>query len=115
MAGDLRAILNLEVPLIVLLGTRDMRLKDVTGLLPGAIIELPKSAEDELELLVNNKVVATGRAVKVGENFGLRVSFVGDVAQRLSALGGENLVPVPAAPVEIDAEAAAEAMLAGQT
>lgn len=114
MASDLQSILRLEVPIIVLLGQRQMPVKDVTGLVPGAIIELPKSAEAELELLVNNKGIGMGRAVKVGENFGLRLTFVGDLRRRIAALGS---VPIPAPPAPAapeDADALAEAMLAGQ-
>src|SRR5690606_12574001 len=77
MATDLSRVMSLEVPLIVVLGERQMRLSDVVGLIPGAIIELPKNAEEELVLLVNNKRIATGAAVKVGENFGLRITYVG--------------------------------------
>ncbi|MFN0011158.1 MAG: FliM/FliN family flagellar motor switch protein [Phycisphaerales bacterium] len=98
MSADLRAILRLEVPVIVLLGTRSMRLGDVTGLAAGAIIEIPKNAEDELELCVNNKVVGLGKAVKVGENFGIRITFIGDVRKRIEALagGGDAGRPPPA-------------------
>ncbi len=113
MASDLSAILKLEVPVIVILGSRDIRLKEITALMPGAILELPKSAEEELELLINNKVVATGRAVKVGENFGLRISFVGDVRTRVAALAAEESAQ-QANKAELDADALAEAMLAGQ-
>ena len=77
----------LEVPVICLLGERTMSLGDVVGLLPGSIIELPKNADEELELLVNNKAVATGTAVKVGENFGIKVAFIGDVKSRIEAMG----------------------------
>jgi len=84
---DLRAIMGLEVPLIVLVGDRQMRLSEVLGLAPGAIIELAKNADDELALLVNNKPIGAGHAVKVGENFGLRVSYVGDLRTRIAALG----------------------------
>ncbi len=90
MPSDLRAILQLEVPLIVLLGSRHLKVSEVVSLIPGAIIELPKRAEDELELMVNNKIVGTGKAVKFGENFGIRISFIGDVRARLAALGGDG-------------------------
>ena len=85
---DLAAALRLEVPVIVRLGERIMALREVIGLAPGAIIELPKNAEAELDLLVNNKQIGTGTAVKVGENFGLRISYIGDVRSRIAALGG---------------------------
>ncbi|MGD9690017.1 MAG: FliM/FliN family flagellar motor switch protein [Phycisphaerales bacterium] len=90
MPDRLKAILKLDVPVIVVLGSREMKLRDVTSLNPGAILELAKAADEELELLVNNKVIATGTAVKVGENFGIRISFVGDVRSRLAAMGPEG-------------------------
>ena len=57
MPADLKSILSLEVPLIVVIGSRDMPVKEVMNLAPGAIIELPKLANEELEILVNNKKV----------------------------------------------------------
>jgi len=89
MPSDIRAILSLEVPIIVLLGERLMKTSEVVHLVPGAIIEIPKNAEDELALQVNNKPIGTGQAVKVGENFGLRVSFIGDLRARIDALAGK--------------------------
>lgn len=96
--ADINRVLNLEVPLIVLLGERQMRLTEVVALIPGAIIELPKRSEEELQLLVNNKPIATGLAVKVGENYGLRVTYVGDLKSRIAALGagGDSASAAPA-------------------
>lgn len=112
MGSRIDPILRLEVPIIVVLATRSMTAAEVTALIPGAIIELPKSADEELELRVNNKTIGVGRAVKVGENFGLRLTFIGDVRDRIQALGGNE--PAPASPADAEAEALAEAMLQGQ-
>jgi flagellar motor switch protein FliN len=90
MASELAAVLRLEVPVIVRLGERRMPLREVLALVPGSIIELPKSAEAELDLLVNNKQIGVGAAVKVGENFGLRITYLGDVRQRIQAMGAED-------------------------
>jgi flagellar motor switch protein FliN/FliY len=87
MQPNLTRTLSLEVPIIVLLGERSMPLGDVVTLIPGAIIELPKAASEELDLLVNNKRIGTGTAVKVGENFGIRISRIGDARTRVRALG----------------------------
>ena len=87
MPADLKAILKLEVPIIVQLAEREMTVGAVVSLAPGAIIELPKFAEEELDLLVNNKRIGAGVAVKVGENFGIRISYIGDVQERIRALG----------------------------
>lgn len=87
MPADLQSILKLEVPVIVVIAQREMAVKEVMALVPGAILELPKLADEELEILVNNKPVGTGVAVKVGENFGIRVTFVGNLRDRIEALG----------------------------
>jgi flagellar motor switch protein FliN/FliY len=97
MASDLRAILSLEVPLIVLLGERRMKTSEVLSLIPGSIVELPKNWEEELTLLVNNRPIGTGLAVKVGENFGMKITFIGDLRDRIAALAGAKGQAQPAA------------------
>lgn len=87
MAKDLNRILRLEVPIIVRLAEKTVPVGEVIAMMPGTIIELPKSADSELELLVNNKVIGTGVAVKVGENFGIRINFIGDAQERIAAMG----------------------------
>jgi flagellar motor switch protein FliN len=87
MPTDLQTILKLTVPVIVQVGERRVPMEDVLALGPGAILELSKSAEDELDLLVNNKVIGKGVAVKVGENFGIRIASIGTPHQRVEALG----------------------------
>lgn len=88
MATDLQTILELTVPVIVQLGERQMSCEEVLALGPGAIIELDRSASDELDLLVNNRQVGKGVAIKIGENFGIRVSSIGTPEQRIEAMGG---------------------------
>jgi flagellar motor switch protein FliN/FliY len=91
MPAELSAILKLEVPVVVEIARRSMRLSDVLNLAPGAILELPKLADEELQLRVNNKPIGAGRAVKVGENFGMRLTFVGNLTQRVKALAAPGL------------------------
>ena len=93
MAPEVRAILKLRVPVIVRLGHRTMPLDDVLALGPGAIIELPKQADRPLDLMVNNKTIGEGRAVKVSENFGLRITEIGDTRDRVAALGDSGEPP----------------------
>lgn len=86
MPTEVDTILRLSVPVIVEIGQRTLNLQTVLALGPGAILELNKPADAALELLINNKPVATGYAVKVGENFGLRVESVGSPKERVEAL-----------------------------
>ncbi len=84
---DVKAILKLRVPVIVRLAHRQMKLSEVMNLGPGALVELPKPHDEPLELMVNNKLIGHGAAVKVGERFGIKVAAVGDAEDRIRALG----------------------------
>jgi len=87
MATELKTILNLEVPVIVQVGLARISLDDVLALGPGAIIDLEKESEEELTLLVNNRPIGSGVAVKVGENFGLEVTNINSRQEIVSAMG----------------------------
>lgn len=87
MATDPRTIFKLEVPVIVRVGERSVPMDDVLSLAPGAILELEKPAEDDLTLMVNNKPIGKGEAVKVGENFGIRIKSINTTAERVRAMG----------------------------
>lgn len=91
MATDLRTIVKLEVPVIVQVGERMVSMDDILSLGPGAILELEKHAEEMLTLLVNNKPIGMGEAVKVGENFGIRIKQIGSPIERVQALAGEGV------------------------
>jgi flagellar motor switch protein FliN/FliY len=85
--GDLSRILRLEVPVIVRLAERRLLLSEVMRLGTGAIVEFFKRSDEPLELLINNKPIGVGETVKVGENFGLRITQIGNVKQIIAALG----------------------------
>jgi flagellar motor switch protein FliN len=84
--AELSRILHLQVPVIVRLASRRLSLQEVLRLASGAILEFSKRSEEPLELLINNKVIGVGQAVKVGENFGLRLTSIGGVRQKLDAM-----------------------------
>ena len=88
MATDLDTILKLKVPFIVTVGARRISLETVLGFGPGSIVELTKSADEPLEILINNKEVGTGEAIKVGENFGVRITKMLSPKKRVEALAG---------------------------
>jgi flagellar motor switch protein FliN len=85
--SELGRILRLKVPIIVKLAQRKLNVSEVMRLGAGAIIEFSKSSDEPLELMINNKVIGVGEAVKVGENFGLRVTQIGDIKHIIESLG----------------------------
>lgn len=88
MATDFDTILKLTVPLIVQIGDRKLPLSEVLTLAPGSIIELAKTSDEDLALRVNNKTIGHGNAVKVGENFGIRIADINSARDRAQALVG---------------------------
>ena len=88
MATDLDTILKLKVPLIATVGAQRVSLDTVLGFGPGSIVELNKPADEPLEILINNKQVGTGEAIKVGENFGVRITGMLPAQERVAAMGG---------------------------
>ncbi len=85
---ELRRILQLEVPVIVQLADRYMQMADVLALNVGSVIELDRKFDAELELVVSDRQIGLGHAVKVGENFGLRITRIGTIYNTIRALGG---------------------------
>ena len=88
--SELQRILRLEVPVVVKLAERKLTMGEVLRLGVGAIVEFSKSSDEPLELLINNKPIGVGEAVKVGENFGLKITQVGDVKQIIRSLGTQR-------------------------
>jgi flagellar motor switch protein FliN len=87
--NELQRILRLQVPVIVKLAERRLAMSEVLRLGVGAIIEFYKANGEPLELLINNKAIGLGEAVKVGENFGLRITQIGDVKAVIRSMAGE--------------------------
>lgn len=80
-------ILNLPVPVTVQLAERKIAVESLLGITVGTIIEFDVPFDSDLTLQVGSRTIGHGQAVKVGESFGLRLSRVGTVEERVSALG----------------------------
>jgi flagellar motor switch protein FliN/FliY len=91
IAGDapeeVRRLLRLRVPVITQLASRQMPIGTIRKLSIGTILEFDKSVDQPLKLLVNNKCVGNGDAVRVGERFGLLIKHIEDRAARIRCLG----------------------------
>ncbi|RMF72044.1 MAG: hypothetical protein D6744_17210 [Planctomycetota bacterium] len=84
---EIKRLLRLRVPVIVELARCRMSLANIRQLSLGRILEFSKPVNDSLEIRVNNRSIGEGEAVKVGENFGLRVTRIRTRSQRITALG----------------------------
>lgn len=84
---ELARILRLTVPVLVRIAERSYPAGTIMKLAPGAIIEFDKSGDAELDLMINNAVIGRGMAVRLNENFGLRVTAIHDVRDRIRSMG----------------------------
>jgi flagellar motor switch protein FliN/FliY len=83
---NLGLLLDVELEATIRFGQREMLLREVFGLMPGAVIELNQLVNEPAELLVAGRLIARGEVVVVDGNFGLRVTEVAVAAQRAALL-----------------------------
>ncbi len=80
-------LLDVELPVRVSFGQTEMQLRDVFKLGAGSVIELDKSVNDPVSVIVNNKPIAKGEVVMVDGNYGVRILEVESTADRIRSLG----------------------------
>ena len=83
--ANLQHLLDVRIPLTIRLGTTRMTLEDILRIAKGTIVELQQREEEPLEVLANGRVIARGEVVVVDDRFGLRITEIGDAAERLRA------------------------------
>lgn len=66
-------LMRVEIPVSVSLGRTQMRMKDLLALANGSIVELDQQLSDDVEIRVNNCVIARGEVVAVDGNYGVRI------------------------------------------
>lgn len=66
-----------KVTVSVRLAEKRMTMESLLGLMPGSLITFEKPCEDMLDLYVNNLRYCKGEAVKIDEQFGMKVNEVG--------------------------------------
>jgi flagellar motor switch protein FliN/FliY len=84
---NLDLLLDVDLPISVAFGTSEMTLKDVLNLGTGSVIELNKSVNDPVSIIVNQKPIALGEVVMVDGKYGVRVLEVESTADRIRSLG----------------------------
>lgn len=84
--SNLDLLLDIDVPVSVKMGSTKMFLKDILTMGGGNIIELDESADEPVELVINNKVIARGEVVIVDGYFGFRIKEIVSRAERIKKL-----------------------------
>jgi flagellar motor switch protein FliN/FliY len=75
-ARDLRLLADVQVELAVEIGRVKLPLRDLLSLEPGSVLELDRSADAPVDVLVNGCLVARGEVVVIDGEFGVRITAV---------------------------------------
>jgi len=79
-------LMGVELPVSVSFGHVQIALRDVLKLTAGSIVELNRTVDEPVEIIVNNCVVARGEVVVVEGNYGVRIHQIMSREARLEAL-----------------------------
>ena len=85
---NLEMIYEIPVNISAELGYTTLSIKDLLNLGPGSVVELERMAGESIDLLVNGVLIGKGDVVVVNENFGLRITEIVCLEERLKKLSG---------------------------
>jgi flagellar motor switch protein FliN/FliY len=89
-------LLDVEMNVTVRFGTTEVPLRDVVRFGVGTMIELNRTVDEPVELLVNNSPFARGEVVVIDGYYGVRVTEIGSAEERsqtLFAKTGDEAIP----------------------
>ncbi len=84
--SNLELILDISLEVTVELGRTHRKIRDVLELGPGSVIELNRLANEPVDILVNDKLFAKGEVVVIDENFGVRITDILTIEERIEAI-----------------------------
>lgn len=75
-AGDLGAFGAISLRLSVELGAMHLPLRELVDLQPGSIHVLDRCVDQPVDVLVNDRLIARGEIVSMGERFAVRLTEI---------------------------------------
>lgn len=84
--ANLDLLMEVELPLCVTFGRRQLPLKDVLKLSSGSIVELNRLVNEPVEVRINNVLIARGEVVVVDGNYGIRVTEIVNRQERMRSI-----------------------------
>jgi flagellar motor switch protein FliN len=71
---EMLPFLNISIKITVRLGNRTMKVRDILQLQPSSIVDLPKSAGENVDILMNDRVIAFGEVMELEGSTGIRLT-----------------------------------------
>ncbi len=73
-SDELHHFLDIPVRITIQLGSRSMKVRDILQLQQSSIIELPKSAGENVDILMNDRLIAFGEVLQLEGSTGIRLT-----------------------------------------
>ena len=104
---NLELLLDVELPVGVSFGKVQLPLHALLQLDSGSLIELNRSAQDPVEIIVNDRVIARGEVVMVDGYYGVKIQQIASRRDRERGTNAFFLETAQEPPAESPEEAAA--------
>ena len=79
-------LFDLELQVSVELARKEIPIRELLQLGEGAIIEFDKMADENIDILINNKKIAKGEVVVIDDRFGVRITDLLNPTDRLKGI-----------------------------
>lgn len=76
IGGDLKAVHDIAVKVSVVLGTTDLPVRQLLRLGRGAVLELNRRVGEDVDIYVNDRLVARGEIVSLGDKLGVTLTEI---------------------------------------
>ena len=84
--SKLELLLDVPLEIKVELGSTKLNLREILELHEGSMIQLNKLAGEPLDIYANGRLIARGEVVVIDENFGIRVTEIVSLRERMKTL-----------------------------
>ncbi len=87
--SNLEVVLDIELPLSVRFGSTVMSIRALSSIGPGSIVDMGRSPDDPVEVLVCGRPIAKAEVVIVAGNYGVRITDLTSPMERIRAMEGQ--------------------------
>ena len=71
---EARHFLDVPMRITIQLSNRNMKVRDILQLQTNSIVDLPKSAGKDVDILINDRLVAFGEVMELEDSTGIRLT-----------------------------------------
>ena len=81
---ELDAVLEVSVEITAVLGTAMMPISQILKLGRGAVVELNRGVDEDIEIHANNRLVATGDVIVIEDRLGVNINEIVRITETVS-------------------------------